>query len=61
MPDEQESEPIAFMLPGMTAEVIGNCVLMKCKSEEDAIILLEAIHEMDGKNVILEVREESNG
>lgn len=57
----EESEPVAFMLPGMTAEIIGNCVLVKCKDENDAIIFLEALREMDGKNVILEVREEGNG
>ena len=55
-----EDGGMIFLRPGMTVEHIGNCVIMKCDNEDDAIILMETIKQMDGKAIFVEPMEEDN-
>jgi len=50
----EESEPVALMKPGTKLSVIGNCVLVKCADEDDAIVFMEMLKSLDGKTVFVE-------
>jgi hypothetical protein len=53
-PDE---EGITMFRPGNALALVGNCIIVKCNSEDDATVLLELFKSMIGKNVFIQETE----
>jgi len=55
-----DEEYVEMRMPKCGASVIGNCVMLQCDDENEAVLLFEMLKEMDGKRVTIEPLEEGN-
>lgn len=53
-----DEEYVEMQMPKVGASVVGNCVMLQCENEDEAILLLEILKEMDGKKVTIEPMED---
>ena len=58
---EDEYLSLDLMKPGTRVEVIGNVVMVKFDTEDDAIIFAEFLKNVDGHNVYVVSKENDNG